>query len=190
MAKDESGRAPEVATEAARPQAIAKHAVSPTYESIHREIIVPRCLSCHEGERAFHHVRLSTYGELLDGELSSALVTPGEPEKSDLYLTIASGKMPKGDRALAAEEVQAVYDWIKRGAPESEESAKTEPLHGPEHHHETPAPAVTPAPSATPTPGTTPGPVPSATPNPFDASEPCDATSETSEPGLKACAKP
>ena len=64
------------------------------------------------------------------GTFSPPLIVPGAPEKSSLYTSlVASGaqQMPKGAAPLPKDEIQAVYEWIKRGALENEEKPAVAP---------------------------------------------------------------
>ena len=94
--------------------------VRPEYASIRQLILVPKCIGCHnEGSESPHGIDLTTYENILDQTLFPPIITPGEPENSSLYLTIAEGKMPKKGPKLSDQEIQAVFDWIKNGAKEN-----------------------------------------------------------------------
>jgi formylglycine-generating enzyme required for sulfatase activity len=73
-------------------------------------VLTEHCLPCHGGAKTLGAVRLTT-------NISVArVVVPGAPEKSPLYLTVESGKMPPGGPPLAKEQRDAIRDWIREGA--------------------------------------------------------------------------
>lgn len=105
---------------------------------IQRTIIEPKCLSCHMGSRAAMGIDLSSYGKIMD----SRTVVPFKPEQSRFFTIIESGSMPKGGQRLSDSEIQRVFDWIEKGAPQGA------------------APEPTPTPTPTPTPEPPPPPKP------------------------------
>jgi formylglycine-generating enzyme required for sulfatase activity len=73
-------------------------------------VLLEQCVQCHNSTKALGSVRLTT-------NVSTArVVTPGDPEKSPLYKSIASGAMPPNEPKLSKEQVTAIRDWIKEGA--------------------------------------------------------------------------
>jgi hypothetical protein len=104
--------------------------VEPTLTSIHDKIIQRSCNSeaCHGGSTPEGDLDLSTvesaYAALVgvtsDGEPTFTRVVQGRPDDSLLYLvllgTVGSlDQMPPGFE-LAADEVEAVRQWIEDGA--------------------------------------------------------------------------
>ncbi|HEX4925239.1 MAG TPA: c-type cytochrome domain-containing protein [Bdellovibrionales bacterium] len=89
-----------------------------SYESIRQNILLPKCIECHNrGAESPHGIDLTTYENVLDQTNFPPLVTPGVPEESSLYVSVApGGSMPKKGPRLTDSELQAVYDWIKNGA--------------------------------------------------------------------------
>lgn len=101
-----------------------------TFTSIQANILTPRCVNqgCHPGGGApmslaagaaynnLVNVNSATYGK--------PRVAPGNPNNSVLYLKLIgdntvggiAGRMPLGS-ALSATDIQAVRDWITKGAP-------------------------------------------------------------------------
>ena len=73
-------------------------------------VLIERCVSCHNSAKAMGAVRLTT------GVAVSRVVTPGDPEKSRLYLSIESGAMPPNGPKLTKDEREAIRDWIREGA--------------------------------------------------------------------------
>jgi hypothetical protein len=76
-----------------------------------RAILHKHCASCHAGAGARAGRRLLEPGQLND------LVTPGDPEASELLQLVEVGSEPRGARAkVTAGEVEVLRDWIKTGA--------------------------------------------------------------------------
>ena len=102
------------------------------FETKIRPLLVEHCYECHSAERG------KTKGELaLDsragwqrGGASGAALVPGDVEGSLLIQAVRRGDadtaMPP-KKALAADAVQALEQWVKLGAPDPRESAKTSP---------------------------------------------------------------
>jgi WD40 repeat protein len=85
-------------------------------------IFQARCNACHNGDQAKGGLVLDTYGGAMKGGGSGAVVEPGDPDNSRLYLLVAhqeEPKMPpKADRIPDA-ELAAIRAWIEAGAPET-----------------------------------------------------------------------
>lgn len=79
-----------------------KVAVPPTYSSIQKIVIGPKCLQCHTS--------LATYSGVM------RIVDPGNPGSSPFYESIQSGEMPQRSPKLSSVELQAVRTWISNGA--------------------------------------------------------------------------
>lgn len=73
-------------------------------------VLIERCLPCHSSVKVMGAVRLTTNVSV------SRVVSPGEPEKSRLYLSIESGAMPPDGPKLTKDQREAIRDWIKEGA--------------------------------------------------------------------------
>lgn len=127
------------------------------FASINENILQGKCMSCHSGSEAPHGIELSSYSLIMDNALFPPLVVPGKPEESSLYTSITTGDMPMKAPKLSEVEIQSVYNWIKNGAKEFEQSV-------------TP---VDPPPPPPPTAGW--------------GIEPCDLKKWGKEPGFLAC---
>ena len=88
-------------------------AASPTFSWLNTHVFQPRCLECHSGPKREGTAELSTY----EGITSRRILTPGQPEDSELYLAVSSGKMPRHGNKLTQDELRALHAWIKAGAP-------------------------------------------------------------------------
>lgn len=93
--------------------------VQPTYESINKNVFIPKCVTCHSAGNSAWQVLL-TRQELLDSPLE--LVLPGNPEESGLVIAVERTdhkRMPPendGYAALKADEIAAIKKWIEDGA--------------------------------------------------------------------------
>lgn len=94
--------------------------LGPTYASIARNILGPRCLSCHSGANPPRGtLDYSSYAKLM----ASGVVSTANPAGS--LIVIATGptpkaglSMPRNGIALSAAEQKAILDWIAAGAKE------------------------------------------------------------------------
>ncbi len=96
-----------------------------------------RCLDCHGPERQKGGVRFDTAAGLLAIGSNGPIITPGDPDESELVRRIQlppddPGMMPKGDEPLSAEEIAAIRAWIA-GASAAGPSEPTEPLATDDH---------------------------------------------------------
>lgn len=67
------------------------------------------------------------------------LVEPGNPEKSDIYLSVKDGTMPKHGERPATEEVAALAKWISELKPEEKQQVAVAPTEeGDQANNETP----------------------------------------------------
>jgi mono/diheme cytochrome c family protein len=79
------------------------------------------CYSCHGAEKQKGKLRLDSPDAFKKGGADGAILTPGDPAKSDLYrrITLPAGHddimPPKGD-PLKKEQTELVAAWIKDGA--------------------------------------------------------------------------
>lgn len=93
--------------------------IQATYESINKNVFIPKCVTCHSAGNSAWQVLLSRQ-ELLDSPLE--LVLPGNPEESGLMIAIERTdhkRMPPekdGYSALKSEEIEAIRKWIADGA--------------------------------------------------------------------------
>src|ERR1700733_588884 len=89
------------------------------FENKVRPILATQCGSCHQ-ERAAGDLSLSSRDSILKGGNSGPAIVPGDPEKSLLLTAVhqtGSLKMPKGGSKLSADDIEALSDWVKMGAP-------------------------------------------------------------------------
>jgi len=80
------------------------------------------CSSCHAASSGKDAAKKDfTYTNLQALARDASLVTPGDPDKSDIYLSVKDGTMPKHGVRPDAQEVAALFQWIKDLKPEEEE---------------------------------------------------------------------
>jgi len=84
-----------------------------SYQNDVQNIISGKCLSCH-GPSGSEKKKLTTYSDVMK------LVSPGDPNASDIYTAITSKwetMPPSPNSPLTAEQRSLIYVWIKQGAP-------------------------------------------------------------------------
>lgn len=85
-------------------------------------LLKEKCGKCH-GSDPDGDLVLLTYKDLMAGGEHGAVVTPGQPEKSNLYLKLTDTppfgkKMPKKGGPLTQEEIELLKKWVADGAKE------------------------------------------------------------------------
>jgi len=94
------------------------------FESKIRPLLVERCYECHGEKKHKGALRLDSRAAWQKGGENGAVIVPGDPEASLLmkavgYLDKDLQMPPK--RQLAADEIAALRQWIKIGAPDPRE---------------------------------------------------------------------
>ncbi len=84
--------------------------LEPTYNSIRKLILEPKCISCHGAAVARAGVRYDSYAATLQ------TVTAGNPAGSAFYTEVQSGNMPRSAPSLVTNELTAISQWIANGA--------------------------------------------------------------------------
>jgi hypothetical protein len=85
-------------------------------------ILEKKCYSCHGATKKKGGLRLDTEEYLLAGGKSGAILTAGNPENSQIYLSLLLPEdddkhmPPKGKPQLTPEEIAVFHQWIKNGA--------------------------------------------------------------------------
>jgi hypothetical protein len=101
------------------------------FESKVRPILVNNCSVCH-GDAAMSGLRVDSREGLLKGGSMGPAIIPGDPDASLLIRSVRQTgdlKMPKGGK-LKPQEVDALSEWIKSGAPWPESKAAIKPATG------------------------------------------------------------
>jgi len=102
------------------------------FEKKVRPVLVARCLECHGEKKQEGGLRLDSRAALLTGNDSGPAITAGKPEESRLVEVIGYNdpiKMPPKQK-LADEEIAALTEWIKIGAPYLSPSGAAGPILG------------------------------------------------------------
>jgi len=84
-----------------------------------KPILQKQCQGCHQPASKSSNLDLTTFEELRKGGKRGAAVVPGQPDESLLirYVTGAvQPRMPLGQPALKAEDVEVLREWIRSGA--------------------------------------------------------------------------
>ena len=79
-------------------------------------ILQSRCMTCHGGERIEGELVMLTYGELIAGSESGAVILPGDADGSLLYQLASTGEMPKRGANLNPAQLEIILQWINAGA--------------------------------------------------------------------------
>ena len=98
------------------------------FENKVRPVLANNCYACHTNSE-MGGLRVDSREALLKGGKTGPAVMPGDPEKSLLIQAVRQTgelKMPKGGK-LKPQELAALTDWIKMGAPWPE-TAQTIPV--------------------------------------------------------------
>jgi len=89
------------------------------FEARVRPVLASHCLECHGAEKHKGGLRLDARDAMLRGGETGPVVVPGKPEESPLIEAIRYGgevqMPPKGK--LKDEEIAALTEWVKQGAP-------------------------------------------------------------------------
>ena len=91
--------------------------LSATYTNVTNNVLVPHCMSCHEGASPSAGLDFTTYQNLVHNPVLPNLVIPGSPSTSRLFIHIQGDAAAVGQEHLTAAQIQLVLDWIQGGAP-------------------------------------------------------------------------
>jgi WD40 repeat protein len=95
------------------------------FEEHIKPLLAARCLRCHNNDKRRSGLSLETQASALEGGSSGAVIVPGQPDASRLFL-LASGreepKMPPSGDPLDAAQLDLLRNWIALGAPASKDS--------------------------------------------------------------------
>lgn len=81
------------------------------YQSIFKNILEPKCVSCHNANLAEAGIRYDTYAQTI------LTVDKTTPTQSLLYTVVLSGEMPLAPlQPLSNQEVAIILKWIQDGA--------------------------------------------------------------------------
>ena len=90
-------------------------AQQPSYARDVRPFLAKYCLECHNAKNPKSGLDLETVKGITAGGDDGPVLVPGNPDKSPLYETVASGQMPP-TKKLPAPERETIRAWIAAGA--------------------------------------------------------------------------
>ncbi|HEX4589506.1 MAG TPA: c-type cytochrome domain-containing protein, partial [Gemmataceae bacterium] len=93
-----------------------------TYADHVLPLLRDKCFGCHNADKARGGLDASNYVKLMEGGSSGAVVKPGDPEDSRLYMLAAhkaEPKMPPKADPLPPPQLETLKKWIEQGALES-----------------------------------------------------------------------
>lgn len=101
-----------------QPVALAETAVIASTDNVltneTEQFFAKYCSSCHSASSGKEAAKKDfTYTNLQALAIDASLISPGNPEKSDIYLSVKDGTMPKHGVRPTEKEVQDLYQWIK-----------------------------------------------------------------------------
>lgn len=92
------------------------------YTEVIHPILNNKCLSCHNTKKSKGDLMLQSPEVILKGGESGSILTPENPEQSDLYTRLIlpehddNHMPPEGKTQLTKEEIRIIFEWIKNGA--------------------------------------------------------------------------
>ena len=90
------------------------------FEEKIRPLLTAKCFECHTDEKA-GGLRLDSRESMLIGGETGSAIEPGKPEESLLILMVRHTPkyvpMPKKAPRLKPEEIEALVEWVRAGAP-------------------------------------------------------------------------
>lgn len=109
---------------------------NPTLERDVLPILTKQCMGCHGGLVKKADLDFRTMQSMLKGGKSGPALVAGKPGQSNLWVQIADGDMPKGDKKLSPEEKETIRKWIAAGLPTvAQQQIERDPLLSPDKQH-------------------------------------------------------
>src|SRR5207253_258373 len=93
-----------------------------TYDEHVLPLLRDKCVACHGQDKKSGGLQVHNYTALMQGAGSGAVVKPGDPDGSPLYLAVAHKRepfMPPRSPALPKEFADVLHRWIAAGALEN-----------------------------------------------------------------------
>src|SRR3989454_3701470 len=93
-----------------------------TYDDQVTALLREKCFACHTAEKEKGGLNLQTYQKAMAGGSSGAVIEPGDPDSSRLYLLVTHQKephMPPRSQKLPPEQLEVIRQWIAGGALEN-----------------------------------------------------------------------
>src|SRR5262245_260029 len=95
---------------------------NPTFADDIAPVFKQHCTKCHGADAQKSDLNLATYATLQKGGASGAIIVPGNPDKSRLFLLVdhrEEPKMPSVSQKIPAEQIALIKLWIEQGAREN-----------------------------------------------------------------------
>src|SRR5687767_6438652 len=103
---------------------LAARAITPQEEEFFekrvRPVLAEQCYECHGPEKQKADLRVDSRAALLKGSDLGPAIVPGKPEESTLIKSIrheGDSKMPAKAPKMPSEQIEALAEWVKIGAP-------------------------------------------------------------------------
>ncbi|MBI1785063.1 hypothetical protein HYR69_07950 [Candidatus Sumerlaeota bacterium] len=99
-----------------------------TYADNVAPILMAKCASCHNQDKAKSDLAIDTYERVMQGGGSGADIVAGDPQGSRLYRLIThqeEPKMPMGGSKLDDASLDIIKQWIEQGALKDKNAKKT-----------------------------------------------------------------
>ncbi|MBM3992639.1 MAG: DUF1549 domain-containing protein [Planctomycetes bacterium] len=90
------------------------------FETKVRPVLAANCFECHGEKKQKRDLRLDSLSAILQGGDNGPAIVPGHPEKSLLIKAInhdGETKMPSKSKKLPKEQIDAITQWVRMGAP-------------------------------------------------------------------------
>src|SRR5688572_8224364 len=97
------------------------------FEKKVRPVLAEQCYKCHGPEKQKADLRVDSREALLKGADTGPVLIPGDPSKSLLIKSIrheGDNPMPEKAPKMPAEQIEALTEWVKLGAPWPEDGKK------------------------------------------------------------------
>src|SRR5579862_7551131 len=110
---------------AASPNSFSPHQIE-FFENKVRPVLAGTCQKCHGAEKQKGGLRLDSRDAVLKGGETGAAVIPGKPNESPMIdaVNYRGLEMPPNGK-LKADEIKALVEWVKMGAPWPKEQPPT-----------------------------------------------------------------
>jgi hypothetical protein len=95
-----------------------------TFEKHVLPIFEAKCINCHGGGKKRGGLDVRTVAALLRGGDSGTSLVRGSPDKSLLWETVSTNKMPPGQNRLSPAEKKTIQEWIAGGARDNASAAQ------------------------------------------------------------------
>lgn len=91
------------------------------FTALQKTVFNPKCVECHRPGHAEQDIDLTSYKSVMEAD--PPIVVKGKPKSSSIYLSLitedADKRMPKKADPLSERDIQTIYNWIFKGAPET-----------------------------------------------------------------------